>query len=218
MLTKPQAVIFDWDNTLVDTWPVIHRALNATLSHMGHEPWPIERVMSDVKRSMRDSFPLLFGDRWEEAAQRYQQDYRAIHLEAITPLPGAEAMLSQLKASGVFTAIVSNKRGPSLRLELEKLGWNHFFQAAVGADDAERDKPSPDPALMALKDSGITPGPAIWFVGDTGVDLECAAAIGATPILYGPHATDGKTHDGFAYTVHVETHEALQALLTHVLS
>ena len=27
----PRAAIFDWDNTLVDTWPVIHESMNATL-------------------------------------------------------------------------------------------------------------------------------------------------------------------------------------------
>ena len=26
-LPKPKAVIFDWDNTLVDTWPLIHQAI-----------------------------------------------------------------------------------------------------------------------------------------------------------------------------------------------
>ena len=35
LLRLPQAALFDWDNTLVDTWPVIHEAMNTTLSAMG---------------------------------------------------------------------------------------------------------------------------------------------------------------------------------------
>ena len=35
-LTPPKAVLFDWDNTLVDTWPCIGRATNITLETMGH--------------------------------------------------------------------------------------------------------------------------------------------------------------------------------------
>ncbi|MFT5702654.1 MAG: phosphoglycolate phosphatase [Rickettsiales bacterium] len=27
----PKAIIFDWDNTLVDSWSVIHFALNKTM-------------------------------------------------------------------------------------------------------------------------------------------------------------------------------------------
>jgi phosphoglycolate phosphatase len=34
-LALPKAVIFDWDNTLVDSWPVIHHALNETLEAYG---------------------------------------------------------------------------------------------------------------------------------------------------------------------------------------
>jgi len=216
-LPTPTAILFDWDNTLVDTWPVIHRALNATLAHMGHAPWPIERVKRDVKRSMRDSFPELFGERWQEAAERYQQDYRAIHLDEIRALAGAEAMLESLATKDVFVALVSNKRGPSLRKESTALGWDKFSKATIGADDAARDKPHADPALLALKDSGVAPGAHIWFIGDTGVDLECAAQIGATPILYGEHTTDGKTHDGHPFAYHVRDHAQLQAVLARVL-
>jgi phosphoglycolate phosphatase len=216
-LLKPTAILFDWDNTLVDTWPIIHRALSATLTYMGHEPWPIERVKADAKRSMRDYFPDLFGDRWQEASDRYQQDYRSIHLEEIRALKGAEDMLKALTANDVFVALVSNKRGVSLRLEVNKLGWEKYFKASVGADDAERDKPHPAPAHLALKGTGIEDGPHIWFVGDTGVDLECAQALGATPILYGDHETNGRTHDGFPYARHVRDHAELQALFAEIL-
>ena len=46
---RPAAIVFDWDNTLVDTWPVIHESLMVTLSAMGHEPWTFEELSaSDV--------------------------------------------------------------------------------------------------------------------------------------------------------------------------
>ncbi len=216
-LTPPKVILFDWDNTLVDTWPVIHRALNATLDFMGHAPWTLERVMQDVKHSMRDSFPALFGDKWEIASERYQHEYRAIHMDAICALPDAEATLQQLAKTDLFVAIVSNKRGPSLRKEIEKLEWQSYFKAHVGAQDAERDKPHAAPAHMALEAAPLKSGPEIWFVGDTGVDLECAKNIGATPILYGNHITDGKTHDGFAFAAHVRTQKELQALFAQYL-
>ena len=33
-LSKPRAIVFDWDNTLVDSWPCIHTAMNATLAQI----------------------------------------------------------------------------------------------------------------------------------------------------------------------------------------
>ena len=88
-LPKPRAILFDWDNTLVDTWPLIHSALNMTLRYMGHPEWSLEKVHAEVKHSMRDSFPAMFGDRWEEAGKHYQASYRSINLSELTPLPGA---------------------------------------------------------------------------------------------------------------------------------
>ena len=67
MLQAPRAVIFDWDNTLVDSWGCILAAMNTTLKAMGHVEWTMEEAKNRVARSLRDSFPELFGDRWTEA-------------------------------------------------------------------------------------------------------------------------------------------------------
>ena len=213
-LESPQAVLFDWDNTLVDTWPTIHRALNMTLDHMQHPQWSLEKVKANVKRSMRESFPEMFAQRWQEAATHYQQSYRAIHLQHLQPLPGAEATLRLLKQKKPFLGVVTNKKSDTLQLELDHLGWREYFDVLVGAGDAARDKPSADPALLALTHYTGARGAAVWFVGDTGVDLECAAAIDATSILFGDHTLQGMVHDGHAFMAHARDHAQLQQLFT----
>ncbi len=60
-LPKPKAVIFDWDNTLVDTWPLIQAAIDATMRATGREEWGLEKVRNNVHKSMRESFPKIFG-------------------------------------------------------------------------------------------------------------------------------------------------------------
>jgi phosphoglycolate phosphatase len=184
-LTRPKAILFDWDNTLVNTWPVIHEALHNTFTQLGREPWSIETVKQRVSRSMRDSFPELFGDTWEEAASIYQKHYRDIHLAKLEALADAEALLSYLKKQPVYVAVVSNKKGSNLRLEAEHLGWTHYFSKLIGANDTPRDKPSPEPVIAALEGSGIAPGKDVWFVGDSTVDMEVAHATGCVPIWYG---------------------------------
>ena len=212
-LPKPQAILFDWDNTLVDTWPLIHAALNETLRYMNQPEWPLSQVRAVVKKSMRDSFPELFGERWKEAADVYQKSYRSRNLTHLIALPGADAMLAAIPRPDVFVAVVSNKQGPTLRQEVPALGWEKYFNAAIGATDAARDKPHGDPALLALKDSGVEPGPHVWFIGDTNADLGCAAAIGATAVLYGDHDTDGITLSGDRFDVHVEHLDELRELI-----
>ncbi len=215
MLDAPKAILFDWDNTLVNTWPTIHRALNHCLREMGHEEWSLERVKGNVKKSMRDAFPEMFGDKWEDAAHIYQSYYRQIHLENLEALEGAVALLDFLKTQTIYVALVSNKRGPTLRQEAESLGWTHYFDKLIGADDAEQDKPSPAPALLALDGSGISAGPDVWFIGDTVIDLECANNMDATAVLYGDvEADEDGTYQGHSFGMHVQNHAQLLAILS----
>jgi phosphoglycolate phosphatase len=184
-LVRPRAIIFDWDNTLVDSWATIHDALNFLMTAMERPLWTIEDTRERVRLSLRDAFPVIFGERWEEARQIYMDRFQAIHLERLTPLPEREVMLQALAADGHYLAVVSNKTGAVLRNEAAHLGWSPLFGAIVGAGDAHTDKPHHAPVELALKPSGIAPGRDVWFVGDTAVDMECALASGCVPVLLG---------------------------------
>lgn len=217
MLPTPKAVIFDWDNTLVDTWPVIHEAMTATFNAMGCTPWTLAQTKARVSKSMRDSFPELFGANWQKAGEIYQNYYRTHSLGKLAPLPGSMELLERIAERGLYTVVVSNKKGPTLRREVEHMGWGKFFACLVGADDAARDKPHSDPVHLAFEKSGIMPGPNVWFIGDSEIDLECALNTGCTAILYGesarhhPEYTD--THfQGQPYHAHVHDHEELVRL------
>ncbi|MCI5050547.1 MAG: HAD hydrolase-like protein, partial [Rickettsiales bacterium] len=59
-LTRPRAILFDWDNTLVNTWPTIHEALNVLMREKGREEWTLDQTKANVKKSMRDAFPAMF--------------------------------------------------------------------------------------------------------------------------------------------------------------
>jgi|TARA_R110002072_G_scaffold2229_6_gene18289 phosphoglycolate phosphatase len=194
-LPPAEAVLFDWDNTLVDTWPVIHRALTATFTHFEMEPWTLEEVHQRVRGSARDTFPALFGmARTAEATEVFYCAFQDCHLAALAALPGAEALLAALCDAGLYLALVSNKRGDFLRREMAHLGWGKYFSAAVGANDAGKDKPAIDPVLLALAPArasasgpgearALTPNARVWFVGDTDIDLLCAATAGCTGVL-----------------------------------
>lgn len=194
--------IFDWDNTLVSSWDVIAKALNETFNHMGMTEWSIDKVKSNVKLSMRDSFPKIFGDEWEKAAQIYQENYRLLHLDFIKPLDSAQNFLDMLHKNNIPMMVVSNKRGINLRAEIVHLGWSYYFDSIIGAEDSPEDKPSALPIFNAIKDSRLqniyerqnttdnqeNMMNKIAFIGDSVIDLEAANNAGCYPILYGkPH-------------------------------
>ncbi len=209
ILEKPKAILFDWDNTLADTWPTIYKAMAQTFVEMGHEPWTFEQTKERVHRSLRDSFPEIFGNRWEEAGDKYLHNFKQIHLENLTPLEGAEEVLQALQGTDIYVALVSNKTGASLRLEVDHIGWNDYFKKIIGAKDAEEDKPSPKPVLMALDGSGIKPGPDVWFVGDSITDMECAYNSNCLPIFYGDQDLTSERYANHQPVKHFKHHNEL---------
>jgi phosphoglycolate phosphatase len=184
-LRRPRAILFDWDNTLVDSWATIHDALNYLMRAMDQPEWSLADTREKVRFSLRETFPVMFGERWEAARDLYLERFRKIHLERLTPLPGREEMLRQLMGQGVYLGLVSNKTGDLLRHEVARLGWSGFFGSIVGAGDAAADKPAREPVHMALLPSGIAPGEDVWFVGDTAIDMECARNAGCIGVLLG---------------------------------
>lgn len=189
-LAPPRAILFDWDNTLVDSWSIIHEALNIVMAAMEKPLWSLQETRERVRLSLRESFPHHFGDRWEEARRIYLDAFRAIHLERLSPLPGRGELLRGLVDEGIFLGVVSNKTGALLRREAERIGWSSLFGSVVGAGDAAIDKPDAAPVLLALEPSGVAAGEAVWLVGDTGIDMECALNSSCVPVLLGGGVTD----------------------------
>ena len=185
MSERPQAIVFDWDNTLVDTWETIHQALNTTLLAMGHPPWTLAQSKERVRLSLRDSFRVMFQERWEDARKIYLEAYLAVHIERLAILPGIVELLDELRGRGYYLAVVSNKTGSVLRAEAEHLGWSRYFGRLVGATDAAADKPDAAPVHLALADSGIVAGRNVWLVSDTAIDMQCALNAGCRPVLLG---------------------------------
>lgn len=188
-LPPPRAILWDWDNTLVDAWAGVQAGMNAALRAFGMPEWTVEEVRARARLALREAFPQLFGAEWEKARDIFYAEVRARHLELITPLPGVEAALAA--AARWPQGVVSNKQGPILRAEVAHLGWGHSFGTVIGAGDAEADKPAAAPVLMALAQLGVPPGPEVWFVGDTGVDMRAARAAGCSAVLLGDAAHDG---------------------------
>ena len=181
----PGAIIFDWDNTLVDTLPVIQDALNTALTAFGYSPWTMPETRMRVKKSLRDSFPDLFGDNWESAGKVFYNRYQEIHLDKLKVIHGASELLRNISSKNIPLSVVSNKRGDILRAEIIQLGWRKYFSSIVGANDAPRDKPAREPVDLALSYSDIDAGPNVWFVGDADIDVECAKNARCTSVVIG---------------------------------
>jgi len=188
-MARPRLLLYDWDNTLVDGWAGITASLNAAFDAFGLPHWSVQDTRERARVSMRESFPLLFGDDWTRARDIFLAVLAEQHLAHVRPMPGAADLLEA--GRGWTQGVVSNKTGRFLRAEVSHLGWADFFATVVGAGDAAADKPDPAPILLALGNLGAVTGSDIWYLGDTASDMQAARAARVTGVLIGDAAHDG---------------------------
>lgn len=189
-ISAPAVILFDWDNTLVDGWAAIRAGLNAAFRAFSLPEWSEAEVLANVRRSLRESFPELFGADWERARDIFYAEVRRTHLAVLKPMVGAEDAI-RAAARLAPIGVVSNKQGPLLRAEADHLGWSGYFRSLVGAGDATGDKPDPAAIRLALDSIAITPSSVVWYVGDTGLDMQAARRAGCVAVLLGDAAHDG---------------------------
>jgi phosphoglycolate phosphatase len=181
--------LYDWDNTLVDGWAGITGALNTVFSAFDRPLWTVEDTRNRVRVSLRESFPVMFGDRWEFARDLFYRSLTEQHLSHVRPMPGAAEALAA--GAGWPKGVVSNKAGPFLRAEVTHLGWDAHFRAVIGAGDATADKPDPAPIHLALARMNVPLAGPVWYLGDTALDMQAARAAGVVAVLIGDAAHDG---------------------------
>lgn len=182
---KPKAIVFDWDDTIISAWHIIHAAINTTLEAMGDKPWSEDEARERIGPPAKVLFTNLFGeDKWEEADKIFLQGYKDGIGDNIKVYDGVEDLLKFANDNDIYCTIASTKRGPLLRQEVEELGFNKYFKHVVGTGDAEKDKPSKEIVDMSLEGSGIDPEKDnVWFVGDGITDLKCAKNSGCKAIF-----------------------------------
>jgi phosphoglycolate phosphatase len=186
---RPSVLLYDWDNTLVDGWAGIAAALNAAFIEFGLPLWSVEDTRNRVRVSLRESFPVMFGEQWEHARDVFYETLAQQHLDHVTAMLG---MPEVLEAGAPWPqGVVSNKAGAFLRREVTHLGWTRFFGSVIGAGDATADKPDPAPLHLALSQLGRTADPSVWYMGDTTLDMQAARAAGVTAVLIGNADHDG---------------------------
>ena len=136
---KPPAIIFDWDNTLVDSWDTIHEALVITFAAMGHKP-----LVAGRDQAARAAQPARTPFRHCSASAGTRRG-RSISIPmprsistASRPLPGAEALLRDLQARGSISPWSATRPGPACAARPRISAGRAIFARLVGAGDASR--------------------------------------------------------------------------------
>jgi pyrophosphatase PpaX len=173
------AVLFDFDGTIVDTTELIHQSMRkATDEVLGHQ-FDRETLMANVGQSLPRQMELLDSERAGELLESYRVHNEELHEDLIQEFPGVEASLARLRDAGLALAVVTSKRRFSVEMALDSLpGLRKVVDTFVTMEDTTEHKPLPAPLLKGLEFlGGILPERAA-YVGDAPFDVTAARAAG----------------------------------------
>ncbi len=180
--TGLRTVLFDLDGTLVDTAPDLARALNQALRAFGHPELPFERIRPVVSHGAGALIRLGTGltpeDPGYEPRRQALLDHYAAHIADHSHLfPGMDRVLAHLEARGLRWGVVTNKPRRFSEPLLEALDLRARAASLVCGDTLARNKPHPDPLLLACRDTGVGAAECL-YVGDAERDIEAGRRAG----------------------------------------
>lgn len=179
--SKPAAIFFDWDGTLVDSFSFLEAAHNHVLAQYDLPIFEKGGFEQYFGKPREEIYPALYGDKADEARGVFEGFVRDNHKRLLEPMVGAFKCLEAVHDAGIPMGVVSNKLPDFVNAEIDHFGWRPFFKSSVGAREAAQDKPSAAPLILGLERSEISVDMAdVWYVGDTHIDQKCAVAAGAT--------------------------------------
>ncbi|MFC2524121.1 MAG: HAD family hydrolase [Lautropia mirabilis] len=179
--TRPAAVFFDLDGTLVDTADDLAAPVNHMREARGLKPLPLEEYRPFASAGSRGLLHIGLGATTDdpdypalrtEFLNRYEQEI-AVHSRLFDGMP---ELLAWLEANGIRWGVISNKLEYLVRRLVQQLGLGHRVALAYGGDTAPRAKPWPDPLKMALQETGLTARQCV-YIGDDLRDIQAAHAV-----------------------------------------
>lgn len=190
-LCKLKTVLFDLDGTLLDTAPDLAYALNKLLDQEGMPTVSLEKVReiaSDGSRALL-ALGLHITDQHPDY-QKFREIFLKLYQQHIsvntTLFPGMNDVLEQLDEQGIRWGVVTNKPNQLATELLGDLDLARRCACIIGGDSTSRQKPFPDPLLLACEMTNSLPKECV-YIGDAERDIEAAKYAGMKSIaaLYG---------------------------------
>ena len=141
-MNKTNIILWDWDNTLADTFEAIWCAQNDMRIHYNLPRWSQEEAKKAMNKSSRNLIRTLVGKDKAEAARAYYLRSYAKNIGHLKLKDSAVEVLGYARSLGFINILASNKAKNILLGEVKQLGLLSHFDKIIGAEEAPEDKPS----------------------------------------------------------------------------
>ena len=175
------AFFWDYDGTLLDTYPVLTRAFADICAEMGAAVDEAE-VLSLMKDSLITAAGTVSSRCGLDEAELMRRIAAWPVPEAeLRPVAGIPEALRRLSAHGGRHFLVTHNDRQALRV-LDGLGLLRHFSGWVTREDGFPRKPAPDSLLHLLRKHAVNPAEAV-MIGDRLLDIGAGEAAGLRTCL-----------------------------------
>ena len=209
MLIKPEAIIFDTDNTLYAYDPAHKAAMDAVYLKAEKKLGVSKKAFKKAFKEARDKIKsqlgetasshsrLLYFQRTIEnlgmktqilLALDLEQTYWRVFLSNCILFPGVKNFMQLIKSVGIMTLNITDLTAQIQFRKLIYFELDNYFDYVVTSEEAGADKPDKRPFEIAIEKAAIDPS-KIWMIGDNPIsDIGGANNFGMGTIQ--------KNHDG----------------------
>ncbi|MDR2558519.1 MAG: HAD-IA family hydrolase [Oscillospiraceae bacterium] len=183
-------IIWDFDGTLFNTYPHTAQAFLVML----RKEYLVHENVNEIEKHMRISLQHAYDfytEKFEiddDFIEKYN-DFRILYENQHT-LPANDAYLvcKFVFDQGSLNYLYTHRDKSALSM-MQKHGFNNIFRDFITSDNGFPKKPAPD-ALLHLIEKHNMNKEEILYIGDRGVDLECANKTGVKFCLFTPNVNN----------------------------
>jgi beta-phosphoglucomutase len=194
-----QAVIFDMDGVLVDSYQAHYESWRALAAAIG-QAFTEDDFARTFGRTSREIIRSLWAgacfsaDEIRRLDERKEDLFRRQIARRFPAMEGASDLLPALRAAGFRLAVGSSGPPANVDLVLDRLGGRDLFDAVVSGTDVVRGKPDPQVFLLAASRLGVVPDRCV-VVEDAPAGVEAARRAGMVSVAL---LSTGRKRDDFA--------------------
>ena len=176
-------VIWDFDGTLFDTYPVMAKTFKEGLKREGIEE-PLNEIVKQMKVSMSSAFKY-YEKKYQidkEFVTKYQSRRKEAEFELSKPFEGITEICKYIHSSDRKNYLYTHRGDSSIKL-LERYDLNVYFSDFITSRQGFERKPSPNAINYLINKYNIIHSEAI-MIGDRDLDLLSAKNAGISACYF----------------------------------
>lgn len=180
-------IIWDFDGTLFDTYPVIVKAFKLALNDEGIQELD-SKVLSLVKISIQTAIDYYKAEYniSNEFKERYDRYRRNEDIEMVRPFVNTQNVCRLIKEAGKYNYLYTH-RGESSFIYLKHYNMYGYFRDFITKESNFKRKPDPE-ALQYLIGAHKMRKEEALMIGDREIDLFAAKNAGIKACLFDPES------------------------------